>query len=452
MRPLSIAALLALAACTGTTGDDTNKSGDTGPDGGTDADQVTDSGTTDDTTPPDDDPTGSGDTGTKGTSFPADDIQVGELVVTEIHHDPLAVNDELGEWFEVHNASKRVLDLDGLFVIDDGGDYFIVDRTLTVQPGGYLVFAKSADDFKNGGIVNVDFEYGNLFTFGDDPQKLERDAVRLTNYRFTLDNVRYSEYFPLVEGVAMQISPDAANNVDNDDFKNWCLATEQYGFGDLGSPGEANPPCGGDTGTTDDDVPTGDTGLEPAPADSILVGELVITEIMRDPDNVDDSVGEYFEIYNSTGKDIDIRGLIVSDNASNEFEVPYDPTDPKESPILVPALGYFVFGANADTSTNGGVTVDYDYVRGNFILGNGPDEVILSNPLGLTIDQVIYTGSKPDWPDPTGASIQLTNATVPDSVVNDNGSNWCESTALIDSADSDSDKGSPGAANETCPL
>ena len=39
------------------------------------------------------------------------------------------------------------------------------------------------------------------------------------------------------------MDPGASDVVSNDNGWNWCLGQTDYGTGDLGSPGEANPPC-----------------------------------------------------------------------------------------------------------------------------------------------------------------------------------------------------------------
>ncbi|MCB0638799.1 MAG: lamin tail domain-containing protein, partial [Lewinella sp.] len=161
-----------------------------------------------------------------------------------------------------------------------------------------------------------------------------------------------------------------------------------------------------------DNTPTaGDLGLCP--------GDLVITEIMQNPDAVGDNEGEWFEIYNTTDEDIDIQGLVISDNDSDVHTV--------GTSVIVPAGGYAVLGRNDNYFTNGYVIVDYRY--GSAIsLANGADEIVLTFN-GIEIDRVEYDGG-PNWPDPTGASMILD----PDAIFADNNdpANWCTSTSLID--------------------
>ena len=55
-------------------------------------------------------------------------------------------------------------------------------------------------------------------------------------------------------------------------------------------------------------------------ADNLLVGDLVITEVMANPEG-DDSGNEYFEIYNASSDTIELTGLfLVSDTVDMTSE------------------------------------------------------------------------------------------------------------------------------------
>ena len=110
------------------------------------------------------------------------------------------------------------------------------------------------------------------------------------------------------------------------------------------------------------------------------------------------------------------------------------------SSLIINPGEYKVLGINSNSSTNGGVTVDYQYSGIN--LANGADEIILIDTYGFVFDSVAYDGG-PDpggtFPDPTGASIALVH---PDSN-NNVGTNWQESTTSY----GDGDLGTPGIPN-----
>jgi len=162
---------------------------------------------------------------------------------------------------------------------------------------------------------------------------------------------------------------------------------------------------------------------------------------MKNPNVVSDTLGEWFEVYNTTDTDITMCGYTIADRGTDTFDMTAD--------LLVPAHGYAVLGRSTSTGTNGGLTVDYAY-GSLFSLGNSGDEVVLTNHDLVSgvltdelVDEVAYTTS--GWPNPTGASLAL-KATAYSSTANDTGSNWCTATTRYGSGD----LGTPGAANN-CP-
>ncbi|GAA0872491.1 hypothetical protein GCM10009117_16380 [Gangjinia marincola] len=170
-------------------------------------------------------------------------------------------------------------------------------------------------------------------------------------------------------------------------------------------------------------------------------GDIVITEFMQNPAAVGDDVGEYFEVYNTTDTDIDLINWIISDLGSDSHTIATN--------IIVPAGAYAVLGINTDTNVNGGVTIDYAY-GSDITLGNGTDELLLTAPNAVVIDQIIWDNGA-TFPDASGASASL-NPDILDATSNDDGSNWCESTSTY----GDGDLGTPGGINDvcgaTCPL
>jgi hypothetical protein len=169
-------------------------------------------------------------------------------------------------------------------------------------------------------------------------------------------------------------------------------------------------------------------------------GDLVITEIMQNPAAVGDNLGEYFEVLNTTGADIDVEGWTLSDDGSNLHVI-----DNGGAGVIVPAGSYFVFGNNADFGTNGGVVVDYEYPAA-YALANGDDEIVITDLAATEIARVNYDGG-PVFPDPTGKSMEL-NVAFLNETDNDNGANWAESTCFLPNPSTD--LGTPGIANDQC--
>ena len=166
----------------------------------------------------------------------------------------------------------------------------------------------------------------------------------------------------------------------------------------------------------------------------LSAGDLIITEVMPDPVAVSDANGEWFEIYNDTGVGLNLQGLGFMDDGSDDFTV--------SGTLYLPAGEYMVFGKNADTSTNGGVDVDYEYDSG-MGLTNSSDELYIYTSTDF-IDSIEWDNGA-TFPNPSGASIALDPGTS--AADNDSGFNWCEGT----SAYGDGDLGTPGAENDACP-
>jgi len=173
-------------------------------------------------------------------------------------------------------------------------------------------------------------------------------------------------------------------------------------------------------------------GLAATPARGQGATPLVINEIMQNPSAVADSAGEWFELYNPTSTPVDIDGWTIADNGIDVHVIA------NGGPLVVPANGFLVLGNNADPSTNGGVTIDYTY-GSSFFLANGDDELVLIDASGAEIDRVGWDGG-PSFPDPTGASMALSDPALP----NDVGANWCTSTTAFGAGDF----GTPGAVND----
>ena len=206
-----------------------------------------------------------------GAVLTVSDLVAGELVITEIMKNPVAVEDTVGEWFEVRNATENPVDLLGLGVADRGSPAtsFQVTSSLRVEAGEYVVFGISANPAYNGGVP-VDFQFTG-FSLSNDA-----DAVVLSNDDGELDVVFYDDlYYPDLKGRAMQLSPDKLDAIENDEGAAWCNASSAYGAGDLGTPGEANDVClaDADGDGSEDALDCDDTDATIYPGAYDLVGD-----------------------------------------------------------------------------------------------------------------------------------------------------------------------------------
>ena len=161
----------------------------------------------------------------------------GDLLITEIMRDPLAVDDTFGEWVEVYNNSAYEVNLYGFEVTDLGSNAFTVDSDVWVSPDSYLILARHGDLGANGGVL-ADFVWSNYSLSNTE------DEVILTFGGVEIDAVEYWDPdWPDVAGSAMSLDFDAYDATLNDEFENWCAGNAPFGDGDLGSPGDDNPIC-----------------------------------------------------------------------------------------------------------------------------------------------------------------------------------------------------------------
>jgi len=161
----------------------------------------------------------------------------GDLLITEIMRDSLAVDDTYGEWIEVYNNSAYEVNLNGFEVTDLGSNDFTVDEDVWVSPDSYVILARDDDPGANGGVP-ADFMWTNYALSNTE------DEVILTFGGVEIDRVEYWDPdWPDVAGESMSLDFDSYDATLNDDYANWCGATTPFGSGDLGSPGEDNPIC-----------------------------------------------------------------------------------------------------------------------------------------------------------------------------------------------------------------
>ena len=174
------------------------------------------------------------------------------------------------------------------------------------------------------------------------------------------------------------------------------------------------------------DVPVGDPSqfaLTIRDGVSDHAGDVLITELMPNPEAVGDTYGEYVELFNTTAQPIDLSGWTLDGEPITD--------------VVIPARGFALLCRNGDPSSNGGLLRCDDGV--DMSLANGSDTVVLSDGTG-TVDQVNYDDT--NWPDPAGASMVFTGTSD-----NNTGSQWAEATrreqgfALNQSY---ADTGSPG--------
>ena len=166
-------------------------------------------------------------------------------------------------------------------------------------------------------------------------------------------------------------------------------------------------------------------------------GDLLITEIMYDPDALGDSEGEWLEVLNNSDETVNLKDLVLRRGFNNALHVIAND--------VILASGEYAVLARTITATD-----NTDYVYGTSItLPNAGEELILNTygtdgTDGYIICSVDY--GDPSFPSvPAGSSLQLSSdiTSATEAML---GSNWCESTVAYNTGD----LGTPGIANSLC--
>lgn len=170
--------------------------------------------------------------------------------------------------------------------------------------------------------------------------------------------------------------------------------------------------------------------------EDMIPGDLVISEVMYNPTCANDAC-EWIEVYNATGVDVNLKGLVIQDELMNPMAQGLVAVD-----LFLAADGYAWLGKN-DV-----MTWPYDGPPHAFF-GNKPD---LNN--GGAGDLIVVRNTKEildqtaKWAGQGGADAGISWHLKPDqidAVANDDPANWCYALATFDSTN---ESGSPGAANE----
>jgi hypothetical protein len=290
-----------------------------------------------------------------------------------------------------------------------------------IEPGAYFVLGRDRAQ-----LTGLPVDY----TYGDALGPLPHDGGRVT-LRCDVIEVDAVTYPAAAPGVAVGMDgarvPDA---VANDEVARWCAASQGFAPDLLGSPGASNEVCAG----APDVPPAPDSCEEDGAVRAIVapaIGDLVITEIMPNPEAVPDAQGEWLELY--VARDVDLNGLTVSAEAGGDAG---DVVIGDAACVRAAAGSHLVLAASMDPATNGGLApiaelaVGLRNTGGALAIGRGH----------IVLDTITWTSA------PAGASLALDLA-YRSPVHNDLAEHWCASAALPYGS---GDLGTPGAANAPC--
>ncbi len=312
------------------------------------------------------------------------------LIINEIMHNPESVKDYRGEWIELYNDSDIDIDLKGVTITSSKESGFQITESHILKARSQFVLAANGFAGQNGGF-KPDYVYDYaLFKI------TEQETITLSQDGQDIDSVSYlASSSKLHASHSLTRDPRSTNR--NKDLSDWCPASTPYGLGearDYGTPGKANDAC--------------------LDVQDLKEGAIVVTEAMIVPTNVKEWKGEWFEVYNTTDKSINLKNLQVQSDRETGFTVP-------EDTYILPN-GYFVFGV-APEKINGGAPIDFLYKYDTAKMYDG-DSITLKTK-DTVLDSIRWTPE--EWPVQEGVAINLSNDAYSASH-NDNATVWCSST------------------------
>ena len=157
-------------------------------------------------------------------------------------HNPVAIDDPMGEWFEVYNPSATVTyDLRACQIDDIApGGFATITSQVLVPPGAYVALAISTSP----GFTPA-FAYGTVRFDNDAAEEVNIACGGVLIDRFPYDTVAATD--PASAGKSFQLDPDHLTATDNDVRANWCYGSTVYVtvgiVSDVGTPGAPNVQC-----------------------------------------------------------------------------------------------------------------------------------------------------------------------------------------------------------------
>jgi hypothetical protein len=165
----------------------------------------------------------------------------------------------------------------------------------------------------------------------------------------------------------------------------------------------------------------------------VRVGELVVSEIRGDQTGTTDTIGQWIELYNASGRQLDLSGLTVKlrkiDGGSEAHIIVRAPA------LTVDAGAYVVLGAYTGTLPP---YADYGYLL-DFSSNLYAAAAIELEACGVLIDRAVYRLL------PGQGTWAFDGNQTPDATANDDEGAWCADSAGVGSP------GTPRERNNPCP-
>ncbi len=185
--------------------------------------------------------TGASDTTKPSTPSTPKPLQ-GEVLITEVMYDPFT-NEPTTEWIEVHNTASGARTLSGLTIVDGGNRTHVIAASITIDPGAYVVLARSkaAATTAKIPVAAIVYEYGTGLPDNAGIQLANgaSGGVWLRDGTSTIAQADYGGWYSQSGGSSIQLK--TLTYAASAQSSSWCLSLNPWTTGsDKGTPGAPN--------------------------------------------------------------------------------------------------------------------------------------------------------------------------------------------------------------------
>ena len=168
------------------------------------------------------------------------EVNPGDILITEIMYNPAALSDSKGEWFEIYNTTDSTINLKNLVIKCNDNNSHIITDSINLAPDTYFVLARS-----EAATTAIKYVYSSIVLTNSETNLILANYGTDGSNGSEIAGVFYDESngFPTGNGASIQLNPLDYNVSDAKSYLSWCLSTESFDTGDLGTPGAANTVC-----------------------------------------------------------------------------------------------------------------------------------------------------------------------------------------------------------------
>ncbi|MBD3238709.1 MAG: hypothetical protein GF332_03680, partial [Candidatus Moranbacteria bacterium] len=236
------------------------------------------------------------------------------IFITELMINPDQLSDSRGEWVEIYNPTQEEIELRGLVFFNQKDEY-IVDKELQIKPKQAMVLCKNKTELELIG-TRCDLEYSGISLTNGGGQA----GLRLNGLK---NRVEYKDD-QVVSGKSLTYNHCLGFSRDvYPDQSSWLASQAQaQNQTDWHSAGFLTT-CDDNQGEEESDLEDEESGQDQESDDQDNNGfngeNLIITEVMPNPEGVDGKENEYIEIHNQNLFTVNLKGYKLQNKKRAEY-------------------------------------------------------------------------------------------------------------------------------------